>query len=45
MPPFIGLLAASSSFVVLPIALLVFSALMLFSTERLKHWPKSQHGH
>ncbi|WP_163135192.1 sugar MFS transporter [Agarivorans sp. Alg241-V36] len=42
MPPFIGLLAASSSFVVLPIALLVFSALMLFSTERLKHWPQSQ---
>ncbi|BEU03790.1 MFS transporter [Agarivorans sp. OAG1] len=42
MPPFIGLLAASSSFVVLPIALLVFSGLMMFSTERLKLWPQSQ---
>ncbi|MDO6687092.1 MULTISPECIES: MFS transporter [unclassified Agarivorans] len=41
MPPLIGVIAGSTSFIALPIALSIFSGVMLFSTERLKLWPKT----
>lgn len=36
MPPLIGFIAVSTSFMMLPFALLIFTALMLFTTQRLK---------
>ncbi|MFT6986084.1 MAG: hypothetical protein ACJAT7_001905 [Psychromonas sp.] len=36
MPPLIGLIATSTSFMMLPLTLLLFTALMLFTTQKLK---------
>lgn len=38
MPPLIGFIATSTSFMILPLTLLLFTGLMLFTTQRLKQF-------